>query len=213
MSTSGSDRYHHGHLREALVEAALGMARRDGPEAIVLRAATREAGVSPNAAYRHFSDREDLLRAVAKRCQSMMATSMRLQLERVGPPATAAEAWGRLRLVGRCYVEFALAEPGWFRTAFSVPLQHGVVPDEDDPRLFEVLVGVLDDLVREGGIAPDDREGAEFVAWSAVHGIATLLTSGTLRSLPETEKDYAIDRVLTAVRFGGTEGPEAERAD
>ncbi len=65
--------YHHGNLREALIEAGLATARAEGPEAVVLRAATRAAGVSPNAAYRHFADRDELLGAVARRCMEKLA--------------------------------------------------------------------------------------------------------------------------------------------
>jgi AcrR family transcriptional regulator len=197
---SGEKPYHHGHLREALVEVALAAARAEGPDAVVLRAVTRAAGVSPNAAYRHFADRNDLLRAVAVRCQEQMADLMRARLEQAGPPPGPDGAWRRLRVAGHAYVEFALTEPGWFATAFAIPLGPAGAPD-DDPGLFGILTAVLDELVRCGAISPAVRPGAEYVAWSAVHGIATLLTSGSLRDLPPGEKDAAIERVINAVAF------------
>lgn len=204
MSTSrpgnGGKPYHHGHLREALVEAALTAARAHGPGAVVLRAATRAAGVSPNAAYRHFADRDDLLRAVAGRCQQRMAALMRVRLAETNPLPGRDGAWQRLRTAGHAYVEFALTEPGWFATAFAIPLGLPVAPD-DDPGLFGILAAVLDELVRSGAIRPGARPGAEYVAWSAVHGIATLLTGGSLRNLPAAERDAAIERVINAVAF------------
>jgi AcrR family transcriptional regulator len=72
-SPSSSRSYRHGRLRAALVDAGLEPAPADGPEAVVLRAATRAAGVSPNAAYRPFADRDELLRAVCERCMSRLA--------------------------------------------------------------------------------------------------------------------------------------------
>jgi AcrR family transcriptional regulator len=192
--------YHHGHLREALVEAALAAARADGPDAVVLRAVTRAAGVSPNAAYRHFADRDDLLRAVAVRCQQQMAGLMRARLDETGPLPGPDGARQRLRTAGHAYVDFALTEPGWFATAFAIPLAPPGAPD-DEPGLFGILTAVLDELVSSGAIAPAARPGAEYVAWSAVHGIATLLTSGSLRDLPPDEKDAAIQRVINAVAF------------
>jgi AcrR family transcriptional regulator len=189
--------YHHGHLREALVKAALGTARDEGPGAVVLRAATRAAGVSPNAAYRHFADRDDLLRAVAAHCQEELAGLMRARLAGAGPLPGPEGAWQQLHVAGRAYVEFALTEPGWFATAFAVPLD---LPDGSSD-LFELLVSVLDNLVDSGAITPEARPGAEYVAWSAVHGIATLLSGGSLRDMPPDERDMAIDRVITAVTF------------
>jgi AcrR family transcriptional regulator len=204
MSTSTLENsekpYHHGHLREALVEAALAAARAEGPDAVVLRAVTRAAGVSPNAAYRHFADRDDLLRAVAVRCQKEMADLMRTRLKEAGPLPGPDGAWRRLRVAGHAYVEFALAEPGWFAAAFAVPLRPADALD-DEPGLYGILAAVLDELVRCGAISPAVRPGAEYVAWSAVHGIATLLTGGSLRDLPPDEKDAAIERVINAVAF------------
>jgi AcrR family transcriptional regulator len=201
----GGKPYHHGRLREALVEAGLATARAEGPGAVVLRAATRAAGVSPNAAYRHFADRDDLLRAVSARCQEQMATLMRTRLDEAGPLPGPDGAWQRLRTAGRGYVEFALTEPGWFATAFAIPLDMplDMPPDgpTDDFDLFAILVRVLDELVSSGAIAPEARPGAEYVAWAAVHGIATLLTEGSLRNLRPAERDAAIDRVINAVAF------------
>ena len=196
----GGKPYHHGHLREALVEAALAAARADGPGTVVLRAATRASGVSPNAAYRHFADRDDLLRAVAGRCQQRMAALMRARLPEAEPLPSPEGAWQRLRAAGHAYVEFALTEPGWFATAFAIPLGPPAAPG-DDPGLFGILASVLDELVSSSAIPPAARPGAEYVAWSAVHGIATLLTSGSLRDLPPAERDAAIERVINAVAF------------
>src|SRR5690242_2928199 len=75
--------YHHGRLRESLVDAGYELARVSGPEAVVLRAVTRAAGVSHNAAYRHFEDHQQLLNAVADRCMGELADLMRRGAARV----------------------------------------------------------------------------------------------------------------------------------
>ncbi len=205
MSTSRTENsarpYHHGHLREALVDAALTAARVDGPAAVILRAATRAAGVSPNAAYRHFADRDDLLRAVAGRCQDKMASLMEARLAHSNHQPGSAGAWQQLRVAGRAYVDFAIAEPGWFRTAFSIALDmQAAQPDHPRP-LYQILANTLDNLVTAGAIPSASRPGAEYVAWSAVHGIATLITDGSLRDLAPHERDAAIQRVINAVAF------------
>src|SRR3954452_10853144 len=68
--------YHHGNLRAALVDAGVELARTGGPNAVVLRAASRQAGVSHNAVYRHFANQEDLLAAVARRCMNQVSLLM-----------------------------------------------------------------------------------------------------------------------------------------
>ena len=205
MSTPKAGRserpYHHGNLREALIDAALASARTDGPDAVVLRAATRETGVSPGAAYRHFSDRDELLRAVARRCLDHMGALMELRLREAEPLSGPGGAWTRLHVAGRAYVEFATTEPGWFHTAFAIPVEAELRRPGGDRGLFQILVDVLDELVATGAITPEARVRAEYVAWSAVHGIATLLAGGSLRDLPPAERDTAIDRVVRSVTF------------
>jgi AcrR family transcriptional regulator len=205
MSTSPMKRtgtpYHHGHLREALVEAALGAARAGGPQAVVLRAISRQVGVTANAAYRHFADRDDLLRAVARRCLDHMGELMEARLADVEPLSGPEGAWKRLHVAGRAYVEFAVSEPGWFHTAFAIPVDPEPYRPGEARGLFNILVSVLDQLEATGAITATARIRAEYVAWAAVHGIATLLTGGSLRDLPPEEGDAAIERVILAVSF------------
>jgi AcrR family transcriptional regulator len=200
--------YHHGQLREALIEAALELARSEGPDAIVLRAASRVANVSHNAAYRHFADRAGLLRAVCERCMSKLAVLMEDRVAELGDipdPVDAARA--RLVATGRAYVEFALSEPGWFRTAFAVPhnlvhLEPGEGVGRSGRNPYELLTAELDHLVEVGALAPGRRPGAEYPAWSAVHGLSTLLIDGPLRDLPDAERRHALEKVLAVVIEG-----------
>jgi AcrR family transcriptional regulator len=200
--------YHHGHLPEALTDAALELARRGGPEAVVLRAAARAAGVSHNAAYRHFADRDALLRAVCERCMSRLAVLMETRVDEL--PALddpVAAAWARLDATGRAYVEFALSERGWFRTAFAVPRTVGHFgPGEgaggSGLNPYQILGARLDALVEVGALAATQRPGAEYAAWSAVHGLSTLLIEGPLRGLPDPDRQMALDKVLSVVAGG-----------
>src|SRR5882757_10190078 len=97
MATVGADRpkretYRHGDLRRALVEAGIELAREGGPDAVVLRAATRQVGVAPNAAYRHFADRRALQRAVCAAAQAELARAMEAELDALTPAGDAAAA-------------------------------------------------------------------------------------------------------------------------
>ena len=114
--------FRHGDLRNALLTAGREMARVGGPDAVILREATRQAGVSPNAAYRHFTNQSALLDAVRSACLSKLAAAIEDEMKRCRP-GRDPQAFGRksLRAVGMGYLGFAMREPGMFRTVFSVP--------------------------------------------------------------------------------------------
>lgn len=199
------DTYRHGDLRRTLLEVGIALARAGGPEAVVLREATRQAGVVPNAAYRHFADRQALLDAVCSAALAALAVAMEAEIAGLphdDTPRDAARA--RLRAVGTGYLRFAQAEPGLFRTAFSVPDNlagpggtgaSGLTP-------FGLLSAALDALVAAGALLPARRPGAEFLAWSAVHGLAMLVIDGPLRSLDRTQTHDIGQRLLDMVEQG-----------
>ncbi len=204
---SARSRYHHGDLRNALVEAALELAREGGPDAVVLREASRRAGVSHNAAYRHFADRDALLQTVCGRCMSALARLMECRVAEQAGGEDLASAHARLRACGEAYVEFALAEPGWFRTAFAVPpeleyLEPGEGVGEGGLGPLEIVSQQLDALAAAGGVAEGRRENAELSAWSAVHGLATLLIDGPLRALEQPERERALQHLLDTMDRG-----------
>jgi AcrR family transcriptional regulator len=204
-----SGRYHHGDLRHALVDAGLDMARTGGPEAVVLREATRRAGVTANAAYRHFADREALLHEVCTRAQSAVARSIEAELAQVREQAPADRARARFRAVGVGYIRFARAEPGLFRTAFFFPVdlrrsQSEEGAGESGRNPFQLLSDALDDMRAAGLLDETARRGAEFVAWSAVHGLAILAISGPLRAMPAARLDDLTTKLVAMVDKGLT---------
>jgi AcrR family transcriptional regulator len=211
--------YRHGDLRRALLEVGIELARGGGPDAVVLREATRRVGVVPNAAYRHFADRQALLEAVCAAAQSAVAATMESELAALPPagdPADAARA--RLRAVGTGYLRFAQAEPGLFRTAFSVPehLRNAASParaGNSGLTPFELLATVLDELVEADVLPRERRPGAEFLAWSAVHGLALLVIDGPLRSLDQAQTRAIGQRLLDMVELGLSGGPASGQLD
>ncbi len=207
--------YHHGDLRRALLDAGVDFARTGGPEAVVLRTATRAAGVAPNAAYRHFADRDALLGAVSLHAQSHIAAAMERELAQLAAHADPLDrARATVRAVGTGYLRFARAEPGLFRTAFSVndDLRHAADPAGRGPggrTPFELLGDALDALVAAGGLAEAHRRGADLLAWSAVHGLATLLLTGPLRRLDSETVEALGRRLLDMVERGLSGGQPA----
>ncbi len=200
--------YHRGNLRETLVDAGTELARTGGPAAVVLRAVSREADVSHNAAYRHFADHEDLLAAVSERCMQQLGLLMTDRIAEVTSRGRVKRAWAKLEAIGRAYIEFARTEPGWFRTAFVGATRHDASsattrPADADPlNPYTLLAARLDELVAVGALPPERRPRAEYAAWSAVHGLSSLLVDGPLRELPDDETERAIATVIAVVQRG-----------
>jgi AcrR family transcriptional regulator len=202
--------YHHGALREALVETGFEAARRGGPDELGLREIAKTVGVSPTAAYRHFPSLDHLVAVVSQRAREPRGREMLAAL--AGPVSSdpTTNAWAHLRLAGRAYVAFALREPGLFDAAFV----SCVAPDRpDEPSAWSVLLGVFDELLAVGAI--DDRRHAEgpLFAWSAVHGLAMILVR-RIQAEPVAE-DWAIESVVEGVvlALGGPDvaGPSPAR--
>ncbi len=183
-----------GAVRDGLVAAGLELARTGGPDAVVLREATRMVGVVPNAAYRHFADRNELLAAVCAAAMNKLADRMAAGVARVrgkyGDPAAARR---RLGAIGTAYLEFARQEPGWFATAFALPQRHDYdTPGSDgagpDRWPLGQLRAALDELADAGMLPRRRRDGIEYPIWSLVHGLAVLTTQGPLRDVPESSR-------------------------
>jgi len=195
---SGSS-YHHGDLREALIEAAVAAVRERGPDALVLRDLARRVQVSHNAAYRHFADREELVAEVAGRAMGGLVDAMQARLQRVRTRDPVLRARRRLAATGRGYVDFALSESGLFRfTCASLSAASPANPPRERDPLAQ-LGEVLDELVSIGFLSREGRVGAEITCWSAMHGFSVLSIDGPLRDSTDRERTAALDRVLTAI--------------
>ena len=205
--TAAPRRRPRGAVREGLVAAGLELARTGGPDAVVLREATRIVGVVPNAAYRHFADRDELLAEVCAAAMQELADRMAAGVARVrgryGDPAAAGR---RLRAVGVAYLDFARAEPGLFATAFALPQRHeyaaadGGAPADRTP--LDHLRAALDEMVDAGALDRGRRAGIEYPIWSLVHGLAVLVGQGPLREAPDAVRRRVVQRAFAFVEEG-----------
>jgi AcrR family transcriptional regulator len=215
VSPTPRSTYRHGDLHRALLEAGVSLAREGGPGAVTLREATRRVGVVPNAAYRHFASLSELLAAVRSYALAAAARSMEIQLEGLGEPATksskaerVARARARLRAVGSGYVRFAASEPGLFQTAFATvgapreTLPESAARGRSGLGPYQLLGAALDDLVAVGVLPIERRTHAEYVAWSAVHGLAMLAMNGPLHAMTPRQIEQLTQRVLDMVDRG-----------
>jgi len=208
---SARSTYRHGDLQRALLDAGVALAREGGPAAIVLREATRRAGVVPNAAYRHFKNHQQLLEAVRAIALSQLARAIEAEIDATRHlPDPRRRARAAFCGVGLGYLRFARQEPGLFRTAFAArPFQlHERAPQDGAARgasgmdPFELLCHTLDGMVETGLLPPAHRPGAEFMAWSAVHGMAMLVLDGALRGLGEAQYQALAERLVAMVEQG-----------
>jgi AcrR family transcriptional regulator len=205
MESSGSGKrgYHHGDLRNALVTAAAELAAKGGPESVTIRAAAREVGVTPTAAYRHFAGHEELLTA-AKQCalDELTAAMVKQVAAREAVEDPVGRALARLGALGRGYLVFAREQPGLFRTVFSSSGDTlSAAIENTDANPYRLLLGALDELVEVGYLSSERRPMAEFAAWSVVHGLAALM-DGPLRDLPPAVSEEVIVRSMMVLGHG-----------
>lgn len=192
--------YHHGNLRDALVDAGVDVVRDGGPEALSLRELARRVGVSHAATYRHFADREALVDVVAERALAALVAEVHHRLDAIEEPDEVTRARRRLVEIGVGYVAFAMTESGLFRLLFTA---YPDAPDGksdatgEDP--YGMLNQALDDLVAVGYLDERGRAGADITCWAAVHGFSVLNVEGPLRGLPAADRDAALSTLLLGI--------------
>jgi len=196
-----------GAVQDGLLAAGLELARAGGPDAVVLREATRMVGVVPNAAYRHFADRDELLAAVCAAAMRELADRMAAEVARVpGKHGDPAAARRRLGAIGTAYLRFAREDPGLFATAFAVPQQHAYSPPDNGTGQDRTPLGqlrtALDELVDAGVLDRSRRDGLEYPIWSAVHGMAVLAGEGPLRDAPDASRRHLEELTLAFIARG-----------
>ena len=199
--------YRHRDLRQALLDTGIARATEGGPDAVILREATRRARVSPNAAYHHFADRLELLQAVSATAQGLVADALESLVASVGSGDAASVARAGLRAVGSAYLEFARERPGIFRVAFGVPDDLGASGNPAKAGTAvrtpcQILGAALDPLVSAGVLPSERRPNAEFLAWSAVHGLGMRVVDGPLRGLEDSMVEGVTERLLDMVERG-----------
>ncbi len=195
----GKRSYHHGQLRGALLDAAEDLVRERGTDGWSLREVSARVGVSPSAAYHHFSSRDALVHALSARVLTRLGARMSDAAAQAAGPGTDPQQ--TLVAAGRAYVRWAVDDPAVARLAFGSGAHH---PDDagPSPHPHDVLDAELDRLAEAGALAADARPGAEFAVWSAMHGLATLLADGLVTVDDPGAADLQTERLLRAVLTG-----------
>lgn len=163
------DHYHHGDLRAALVAEGLKQLESGGVGSVSLRALAKASGVSPNAPYRHFADKNALMGALAAEGFLRFADTV--------VSASQGRGTEALRNQGQAFLEFALAHPALYRLMFS-PYGYSLTSDtcqREASRAFGSLVATAARAQAEGWKAGYTLTDAVLAYWSALHGWAGLL--------------------------------------
>jgi AcrR family transcriptional regulator len=191
------DAYHHGDLRRALLQEAVCTIQAQGVEALTLRAVAEKLGVSRTALYRHFSDKQALLGAVAAEGFRLLRTSLVKAWEKEGRGRPGFEA------MGRAYVHFALDHPSHYRVMFgSAAVASEPEPDDPGGNAFQALVDALVEMQQQGLVRDDPPLLLALHVWSTVHGVAMLALDGQLKAdAPPADAliDFAIERLRTGI--------------
>jgi AcrR family transcriptional regulator len=194
-----SHRYHHGNLRQALLEEAVRTIQTDGVDQLTLRAVGDRLGVSRTALYRHFSDKHALVAAVAREGFRMLRLALTAALDEHGRERKGFEA------MAVAYIHFAVEHPSHYRVMFGHFVEScskNAELAEQAAAAFEVLVDSLIAQQQAGLIRQDDPVMlAEFI-WSVVHGVAMLVIERQLRGdddRGEGLNQYAVERIRDAI--------------
>jgi AcrR family transcriptional regulator len=193
--------YHHGNLKEALLQAALDLIAQKGAAGFTFADAARMAGVSPAAPYRHFRDRDELLASIAQRGFEQFEQALTQAWDDGRPDTVTA-----FERVGKAYLRFAREEPSFYSAMF----ESGLPVDSNPPlqaaseRAFAIIRAAAERLA---ALAPPGvpRPPAMMMAlhiWSMSHGVASLFGRGDAarRKLPMTPEDLLEAEVLIYLR-------------
>jgi len=183
--------YHHGNLREGLLTAARQLIKSGGLDALTLRAAARQAGVSHNAPYRHFADKDALIAAVAESGFAALHSRMVSQMA-----SQSAAPVLSLSACGQAYLEFALEDADRYRLMFGPQLRKEEHPGVQGFALsaFQCLLIAVTRCMEAGAIETGEppMDIALFL-WAQVHGLAMLAIDGQLGSTERANYRHALE--------------------
>ena len=184
--------YHHGNLRQALVDAALALIEEKGPQGFTLSEAAKVADVTPAAVYRHFAGREDLIAEAARQGYDIFAALMEFAYNDGKPTALAA-----FEATGRAYLAFARKYPGHYKAMFESGLSLNQHPDAAvvATKARDVLERAAATLSQH--IPPEKRPPASMFSahiWALSHGVVELFSRGA----PGAKSPFAPEDLLEA---------------
>ena len=192
------DTYHHGDLKRALTEAALGLVQEKGPKGFTLREVARRAGVSVAAPYRHFADKAQLLATAATQGFVELHTTL---------DATAnatTDLTERVLAMGKAYVRWAVGHPDYYQIMFGSELDKSQSPELPTAaaRAFDDLLDTIAECQKANVLPSGDPREIAGPTWSLLHGVATLTIGSDLAHVGiDEDPEELVERSLRALIF------------
>lgn len=198
MTTPSKETYHHGNLHQALIDAAIVQIRNHGADKVSLRGIAREVGVSQSAPYRHFSDKAELLTAIANQGYQLLGEVMRHHYETHRDDPVVA-----LKAAGISYIEFARSHPEMYRLMFGVMARQlkQTSTNANPQEGYCVLKDIISSGIELGKFKNFPVETLAFTTWSVVHGFSSLLLDGLIEL--DDEHLLHVSRELTSIVVEG----------
>ncbi|MDG1943176.1 MAG: TetR/AcrR family transcriptional regulator [Halioglobus sp.] len=208
--TTAKEKYHHGDLRSALLEAALAVLNEIGPQGLTIREVARRAGVSHAAPYRHFTDKDELVLAVVEQGFELMQETMRAE-----KAAVPDDPLNQFAASGLAYVNFALEHPAHYRVMFSGDLlsSTGQVSLQHTSRAaLQEMVSNITECQHLGVVREGDPVTQALTILSTIHGFVSLVNDNRIEHLivKPSSLESIRDAVLTMI-FEGLGSREAAK--
>jgi len=189
----GSNKYHHGDLAESLLDAVDEVASEFGLEAVTLRACAKRVGVAPSSAFRHYADKRTMMTAFATRALQQLSTAMSQAYSEAFEAGENA-----FFAVSMAYISFALDKPAFFRAMWR---QESIYSSDEayiaaEHELTRYLQSGFADTLEDAD--PHDLNSQELLAWSSVHGLASLFVDGSLAKGASEKSKLELARAMVA---------------
>ncbi|MDF1876240.1 TetR/AcrR family transcriptional regulator [Sulfurimonas sp. SAG-AH-194-L11] len=191
MSTHNNSSYHHGNLKEGLIEEALKMLESEGLSSITLRELTKRLGTSRSALYRHYSSKEELLKAV------IQAGFKRLDTYVFASISEDLDIQTKIYTLGRAYINFAMLHPNIYRMIFGNELEKHReescdIKEREDAPSFHSLVDIIKDGHEKNILKKEDAFMQATVLWAILHGLSNLLIDGHVHIADNIDRLYEL---------------------
>jgi AcrR family transcriptional regulator len=173
------DTFHHGNLREALIEAAIALVEEGGPENVSLREAAKRTGVSSGAPFRHFPNRTTLMTAVAEEAMRRLRAGIDGALKK----STEQDPLLRFREMGYAYLNWAVGNPAYLRVISDrrlIEFDSSASLQADNVHLQEIMMGLLEQADAQGYLRSSDRNAVPLAARALSYGLARMYIDGHL---------------------------------
>jgi AcrR family transcriptional regulator len=181
-------------LRQKVLKASLALIGEGGLDGLSMREAARKAGVSHQAPYYYFGDKEAILAALAGEGFAKLGQALTRAAADAGDPGHAVVA------MGKAYVDFAIRHPAYFQLMFradAVPLERHSEARLQEEAAFDALVDGIDQAFAE--LPSEERRKIAVAAWAMVHGLATLILEGSLArkvGVPKGQQRHLANEVI-----------------